>query len=145
MNPPSDSAFAPLASSPSQAAGRSDFQVTLVSREAATHSFHPVGHAPLSTAPGAGLEPRVTLQRDGDRISLIRIQCTCGHVIELSCAYETQAATASSSQPNAAMAEAMSADVAARTLGSAPGAQQGLAAVASDNPGMKKSVKPRGA
>jgi hypothetical protein len=32
-------------------------------------------------------KPVVTLQKDGDRVTHIRIQCTCGEVIELECAY----------------------------------------------------------
>jgi len=31
--------------------------------------------------------PKVTLQRQGDVVSAIRIQCPCGQVIELSCVY----------------------------------------------------------
>ena len=36
-------------------------------------------------------EPKVTLERDGDRIKCIKIQCGCGHIIELACAYEAAA------------------------------------------------------
>jgi hypothetical protein len=32
-------------------------------------------------------QPSVTLQREGDVVSAIRIQCGCGQVIELACAY----------------------------------------------------------
>ena len=31
--------------------------------------------------------PKITLQRDGERITQITVQCSCGHVIELSCTY----------------------------------------------------------
>jgi hypothetical protein len=31
--------------------------------------------------------PKITLQRDGDRITQIKIECSCGQVIELSCTY----------------------------------------------------------
>jgi hypothetical protein len=31
--------------------------------------------------------PKVTLQRQGDVVSAIRIQCSCGQVIELNCVY----------------------------------------------------------
>jgi hypothetical protein len=51
-------------------------------------SFRPLGGAPpVSTpsAPAAGAEPIVTLERDGSRITRIKIQCCCGHVIELAC------------------------------------------------------------
>jgi len=33
-------------------------------------------------------EPRLSLQRDGGRITNIRIQCTCGQMLELACVYE---------------------------------------------------------
>jgi hypothetical protein len=32
-------------------------------------------------------EPAITLQREGDRVTHIRIQCACGQVIELACLY----------------------------------------------------------
>jgi hypothetical protein len=32
-------------------------------------------------------EPRISVQRDGDRVSSIHIECTCGRVIELACVY----------------------------------------------------------
>ena len=42
-------------------------------------------------AGGAGVEacskPVVTLQRNGETVSGIRIQCGCGQVIELACVY----------------------------------------------------------
>jgi hypothetical protein len=34
-------------------------------------------------------EPRVTVQRDGDRVTHLRIQCTCGQIMELACVYDT--------------------------------------------------------
>jgi len=37
-------------------------------------------------------EPRVTVQRDGDRITHLRIQCTCGMVMDLACVYDAPAA-----------------------------------------------------
>jgi hypothetical protein len=32
-------------------------------------------------------QPKVTLHRDGDRISGIHIQCSCGQIIDLTCSY----------------------------------------------------------
>ncbi len=32
-------------------------------------------------------QPEITLQREGDRITQIRIQCGCGQIIELGCQY----------------------------------------------------------
>lgn len=49
--------------------------------------FRPLACAAPSTppAPAAGGEPIVTLERDGQRITRIKVQCCCGHVIELAC------------------------------------------------------------
>jgi len=45
-----------------------------------------------SASPGAGAgpacsKPAVTLQRNGEKVTAIRIQCGCGQVIELNCVY----------------------------------------------------------
>jgi hypothetical protein len=47
------------------------------------------GAAPAACAhaPTPGEQPVVTLEKDGDRVTHVRIQCTCGQVIELDCAY----------------------------------------------------------
>ncbi len=52
------------------------------------------GAAAPAAAPGCAHDasnpvgkPVVTLQRDGDRVTHIRVQCACGQVIELECAY----------------------------------------------------------
>jgi len=46
---------------------------------------------PAPSAPAAPAQncppPKVTLQRQGDVVSSIRIQCSCGQVIELNCVY----------------------------------------------------------
>jgi hypothetical protein len=34
----------------------------------------------------------VSLHRDGDRISGIHIECSCGQVIDLACVYQPEAA-----------------------------------------------------
>jgi len=37
-------------------------------------------------------EPRVTVQRDGDRVTHLRIQCTCGMIMDLACVYDAPSA-----------------------------------------------------
>jgi hypothetical protein len=53
------------------------------------HGFQPVCPGNQSSpAPGqapAGREPKITLERDGERVTQIRIECPCGNVIELVC------------------------------------------------------------
>ena len=33
-------------------------------------------------------EPRVTIQRDGDRVTHLRIQCPCGQIMDPACVYD---------------------------------------------------------
>lgn len=48
-------------------------------------------HSPTACAQASAetppREPVVTLQKDGDRVTSIRIECGCGQVIELACTY----------------------------------------------------------
>jgi hypothetical protein len=44
--------------------------------------------APHVHGPGErGGQPVVTLQREGDRVTGLRVECGCGQVIELACSY----------------------------------------------------------
>ena len=38
---------------------------------------------------GTQTQPRVTLRKDGSRISTIEIQCSCGEMILIDCEYDT--------------------------------------------------------
>jgi len=40
-----------------------------------------------TAAPADSHEPAITLEREGERITAIHIQCSCGRVIELGCVY----------------------------------------------------------
>lgn len=83
--------FVPLAAASVATGRREDFRVLVAE--------HPERARPLSKMePGVTpdlsdhhlpqpCEPRVTLQREGDRITGIQIQCSCGQVIDLKCAY----------------------------------------------------------
>lgn len=41
----------------------------------------------VHAATESSLKPVVTLKKDGDRVTHIHIQCACGQVVELECAY----------------------------------------------------------
>ncbi len=47
------------------------------------------GFTPLTSAGAGGgnHQPQISVQREGDRITLIRVQCACGQIIELACHY----------------------------------------------------------
>lgn len=53
-------------------------------------AFTPLAASALAHGSGGSAahgKPVVTLQREGDRVTGIRIECTCGQVIELACSY----------------------------------------------------------
>jgi hypothetical protein len=43
-------------------------------------------NGPASCSAG-GAQPVITLKKEGDRITQIRVQCVCGQIIELACDY----------------------------------------------------------
>jgi len=43
--------------------------------------------APAGACQDEEAKPLITLHHEGERVTQIRIQCTCGHVIELDCVY----------------------------------------------------------
>jgi hypothetical protein len=87
-------AFVPLTSAPVVPSGKTETRVTILAQSAAARPFQPVqgkdsGSSARSTG-GVGVhpcEPKVTLQREGDRVSTIEVRCSCGRIIELACVY----------------------------------------------------------
>jgi hypothetical protein len=104
MNTTPDESFTPLTRRVLSASDRPDFRVTVVP-QANAQSLAALGQIGSGSAmPQASTnEPRVTLQRDGERVSAIRIQCACGRIIELACVYEDSSPPASA-PPSAAKA-----------------------------------------
>jgi hypothetical protein len=77
--------FAPTTSGASQVNGRS-FSLKVCSPPAANQAFAPF--KPVAGLPAHdAAAPAMTLQREGERVKGIRIQCGCGQVIELECVY----------------------------------------------------------
>ena len=85
-------AFVPLTTVPASASAARDFRVLVAEHPERAQAFRPQSATVSGNSSGtipahpAG-EPRVTLERDGDRVTAIRIQCACGQVIDLACAY----------------------------------------------------------
>jgi len=94
--------FVPLISAASNASSEgAHFQARVVSNADQAQKFQPAESSiPASPAPGAGAarnsqcEPRVSLQREGDCVTGIRVQCSCGQVIDLACVYQAEAVAA---------------------------------------------------
>jgi hypothetical protein len=79
------------------AGGDREFQVTVVPKSAQTlpmQTLQTQESPPLAVVPesarGAAktCEPRVSLQCEGDRVTNIRVQCSCGQIVDLACVYE---------------------------------------------------------
>ncbi len=76
-----------------------EFRVTVIPQTESGHAFQTLGQVALAAAenstPNArkNCEPRLSVQRDGERIANIRIQCSCGQVMELACVYDEPAKT----------------------------------------------------
>lgn len=71
-----------------------EFRVTVVANAEPVQAFTTLGQNPVgkgqanSTHTGKNCEPRLSLEHDGERISNIRIQCSCGQVMDLACVYD---------------------------------------------------------
>ncbi len=88
--------FAPLAVPKSTRQADATFRLKVIPQAANTApAFKPLQPAPKpSAAPSApgdhtahSVAPKVTLQREGDRVTHIRLECGCGEVFELACVY----------------------------------------------------------
>ncbi len=94
MNPATPQPFVPLApGSPAVSAAPADARLKILSHPSQAQPFKPlatgdsaVRHAPAGSLVGCGT-PTVSLQREGDRVTQIRVQCACGQIIELACVY----------------------------------------------------------
>ena len=98
MTTPRSNSFVPLSNAPASATERQDFHLTLLTQTAAARPAQPASTTPMAPATPGLCQPRITLQRDGPTITSIRIQCACGHVMELECEYEAMPAGAAESK-----------------------------------------------
>jgi len=100
MSPQPTQSFVPLTAAPAPPAAR-EFRVAVLNRNGhengggdstekkhafqSLESLRPVG---LTGAEKKTCEPHISVQRDGDRVTHLRIQCTCGQIIDLACVYD---------------------------------------------------------
>jgi hypothetical protein len=80
--------FVPLVTAPASTGETTLLQLKVLPQADAKAVFEPLpeGGRPAQPAQACG-RPSVILQRQGDVVSGIRIECGCGQVIELACAY----------------------------------------------------------
>jgi len=86
--------FMPLTAEVTAEDKNREFRVTVIPRETAAPPFQSLSQV---AAGASGMnephhknncEPRLTVQRHGDRITNIRILCSCGQLMELACVYD---------------------------------------------------------
>jgi hypothetical protein len=80
--------FVPFVTAPASTVEAAMLHLKVLPQADAKAVFEPLpeGSRPEQTAKACG-QPSVTLQRQGEIVSGIRIECGCGQVIELACAY----------------------------------------------------------
>jgi hypothetical protein len=91
MNAPANNPFVPLTANDPTAEPHQDFQVLVVPHPENARTLREV----VPSLDGTGgvvsahsCQPRVTLQKEADRIIGIQIHCSCGQQIDLTCSYE---------------------------------------------------------
>jgi hypothetical protein len=88
--------FVPLTAARAASEGPENLQVTVLSQAPAARPFRALesAGAPPPAAGSVrhqdpGCEPNMVLQREGDQVTGIHIECCCGQVIDLAFAYDT--------------------------------------------------------
>lgn len=82
--------FVPFAPAQPASASSQPFRLKVLPQAQHTRPFQPLPQASSSehaTGLHAPTEPKVTLHREGDRVTRIEIRCSCGQCLELDCAY----------------------------------------------------------
>jgi hypothetical protein len=98
MTAPSKETFVPLAAGPATKGRRTEFHVLVAERPETARSLRDLNPAPATADsaqnPRPVCEPRVSLQREANLITGIHIECSCGQIIDLKCAYQDAPAPA---------------------------------------------------
>lgn len=94
MTPQRTQTFVPLTAAPAPPSPR-DFAVNVISNGEQPPGKNFQSLAPPRPAPGPSVngeksncEPQVSVQREGGRVTHLRIHCSCGQVMDLACLYE---------------------------------------------------------
>ena len=92
MTPTRTENFVPLIAAPPRPLGeRPEFRVAIAKKPGKVQKIQAaLGNFSAANPPAraGGCEPKVNLQRDGNRVTGIQVKCSCGQVMELSCVYE---------------------------------------------------------
>jgi hypothetical protein len=84
-----DDSFVPLTPAVLPGNRLGDARVKIIPQAQKVEPFRPLTTSVAGqSSAGSSSEPRVAVQREGDRVSSIHVQCSCGRVIELACVYD---------------------------------------------------------
>jgi hypothetical protein len=89
MTPPRTDSFVPLTAAQPSPEQR-EFRVTVTNgakNGSHGHTFQTL-ESPMAAGGKKTCEPRVSVQRDGNRVTHLRVQCSCGQVLDLACVYD---------------------------------------------------------
>jgi hypothetical protein len=87
MTTPQTNHFVPLvAGAPS--VDKREFQISVIPHTEQPHGFQSLEKGMPIAGVKKNCEPHLSLQRNGDRVTNIRIQCSCGQTIDLACLYD---------------------------------------------------------
>ena len=78
--------FVPLTLAPSGDPGNAASTFRPLACQSSVAKTHPTPSAAAVDKP-CEAEPVISVDREGDQITRIRVQCACGRVIELDCTY----------------------------------------------------------
>jgi hypothetical protein len=93
MTPQRTESFVPL-TAVTPAGENPEFRVTVIPQNGSAQPFQTLEQIASGSSEGSSAngkkncEPRLSMQRDGDRITDIRIQCSCGQMMDLACVYD---------------------------------------------------------
>jgi hypothetical protein len=79
--------FIPFAAAGVPVQSPAGFQARVLAQPAGAKPFVPAAEAIAAGAHACNIEPRVTVRRDGNRITHVEIRCACGRHLELECVY----------------------------------------------------------
>jgi hypothetical protein len=92
MTPNQIEPFVPLTAVAPKSGDRQEYSVAVLAPAEGSQTIKFLDAAPAAGhAPGRhgkACDPRVSLQRAGDQVTGIRIQCGCGQIIDLACVYQ---------------------------------------------------------
>ncbi|HEY1790739.1 MAG TPA: hypothetical protein VGJ73_21505 [Verrucomicrobiae bacterium] len=87
MTPTRTEEFTPLVAAAPRGDTR-EFPASAMPQTGHAQPFQSLEKKPANASSARGGEPQLTVERDGNRITHIRIQCNCGQTHEIACVYE---------------------------------------------------------